>query len=126
LKKEQEKVIRLSPASEHKNVEQLGIGFVGAGNYASLHLVPNLKKRSDARLLGLVSATGLSAKQKAEKFGFAYCATDLKAIIDDPAIDAVFIGTRHSTHADFTVQAPWMPVNTCLWKSRWWSVKNSW
>jgi len=105
LKKEQEKVIRLSPASEHKNVEQLGIGFVGAGNYASLHLVPNLKKRSDARLLGLVSATGLSAKQKAEKFGFAYCATDLKAIIDDPAIDAVFIGTRHSTHADFTVQA---------------------
>jgi predicted dehydrogenase len=68
-------------------------------------LLPHLKNNADVQLLWLMSATGLNAKMKAEKFGFTYCTTDLKQVLDDPAIDALFIGTRHSTHADFTIQA---------------------
>jgi polar amino acid transport system substrate-binding protein len=56
-------------------------------------------------LIGLASATGLNAKQKAERFGFNYCATDIKPLLEDPSIEALFIGTRHSTHADFAIQA---------------------
>lgn len=105
--KPQPKVIRTvgKAAGTHAGKERLGIGFVGAGNYASVNLLPHLKNRADVQLVGLVSATGVSAKQKAERFGFSYCGTDLSALLDDPAIDAVFIGTRHGTHADFTIRA---------------------
>ncbi|HXI61953.1 MAG TPA: bi-domain-containing oxidoreductase, partial [Pyrinomonadaceae bacterium] len=105
LKRPQEKVVRISPAIEHKKTERLGVGFVGAGNYSSVHLIPHLKSAKDVQLLGVVSATGLNAKQKAEKFGFSYCATDIKPLLDDAGVDAIFIGTRHSTHADFAIQA---------------------
>jgi len=105
LNRPQEKVVRTAPALEPNRLERLGVGFVGAGNYASAQLIPHLKSSSDVQLLGVVSATGVNAKQKAEKFGFSYCATELKPLLEDPAVDAIFIGTRHSTHADFTIQA---------------------
>jgi predicted dehydrogenase/threonine dehydrogenase-like Zn-dependent dehydrogenase len=105
LNRPQEKVVRIAPSIEHKKTERLGVGFVGAGNYSSVHLIPHLKGSGDVQLLGVASATGLNAKQKAEKFEFSYCATDLKPLLDDAAVDAIFIGTRHSTHADFTIQA---------------------
>ncbi len=105
LSKPQEKVVPAKAVTPHKQIESLGVGFVGAGNYASAQLLPHLKNNPQVQLLGLVSATGLSAKQKADKFGFAYCGTDIKALIEDSSIDAVFIGTRHSTHADFAIQA---------------------
>lgn len=105
LNRPQEKVVRITPTIEHKRVDRLGVGFVGAGNYSSVHLIPHLKSAGDVQLLGVVSATGLNAKQKAEKFGFSYCATDIRPLLDDAGVDAIFIGTRHSTHADFTIQA---------------------
>jgi predicted dehydrogenase/threonine dehydrogenase-like Zn-dependent dehydrogenase len=105
LDRPQEKIVRLASATEHKRQVTLGIGFVGAGNYSSVNLIPHLKSSSDVQLLGVASATGVNAKQKAEKFGFAYCATDIKPLLEDPNIDAIFIGTRHATHADFTMQA---------------------
>src|SRR5262245_21668412 len=97
------KAVKIAAAS-HAGKERLGVGFVGAGNYASVHLLPHLKKRADVQLLGLVSATGVSAKQKADRFGFSYCGTDLNSLLEDSSIDAVFIGTRHGTHAEFTIR----------------------
>jgi predicted dehydrogenase/threonine dehydrogenase-like Zn-dependent dehydrogenase len=105
LNKPQTRVVETKAATSHQKSETLGVGFIGAGNYASAQLLPHLKNNPAVQLLGLVSATGLSAKQKADKFGFAYCGTDVKAIIEDASVGAVFIGTRHSTHADFAIQA---------------------
>ena len=101
----QSPVVRVKPAGAHTAKDRLGVGFVGAGNYAALHLLPHLQKDERISLAGLVTATGMNAKQKADKFGFSYCTTDLQAVLDDEAVDAVFIATRHSTHADFTVRA---------------------
>ncbi|MEM8557590.1 MAG: Gfo/Idh/MocA family oxidoreductase, partial [Bacteroidota bacterium] len=58
-----------------------------------------------ATLTGLVTATGPSAVQKGGKFGFSYVTTDLDSLLRDDATDALFIATRHSTHAEFTVRA---------------------
>lgn len=105
MEKPQEPVVRLRPAQAHAPKGRLGVGFVGAGNYAALHLLPHLQKNEHVQLQGLVTATGLNAQQKADKFGFGYCTTELDAVLRDEAVDTVFIATRHSTHADFTVQA---------------------
>jgi polar amino acid transport system substrate-binding protein len=105
LEKHQEPIIEVRPGAARKRQETLGVGFIGAGNYSSLHLLPHLQKRTDVQLLGLVTATGLNARQRADKFGFAYCATNIRHVLEDSSVDAVFIATRHSTHADFAIQA---------------------
>src|SRR5215831_4707753 len=92
VNRRQEKVLTVTARQTHKSADQLGIGFVGAGNYSSVHLLPHLKTNQSVKLIGLASATGLNAKQKAERFGFDYCATDIEALLRDPAIDALFIG----------------------------------
>lgn len=103
--KEHSQVIRTAAASTTNRSDVLQIGFVGAGNYASRFLLPHLTDLDNAELKGLVTATGISAEKKASKFGFEYCTTDADAIFEDDTIDAVFIATRHSTHAEFTKKA---------------------
>jgi predicted dehydrogenase len=97
--------VRVRPSTTHVPTDELGVGFVGAGNYASLYLIPHLQKNSGTKLIGLVTATGMNAQQKADKFGFDYCTTDLQPLLDDESINAVFIATRHSTHAEFATRA---------------------
>ena len=101
VEREQPDVVRVSQAPAATPRPGLHVGFVGAGNYAALHLIPHLATRSDVSLATLVTATGLNARSKAERFGFASAATDIESILTDDAVDAVFIGTRHGTHADF-------------------------
>src|SRR5690606_14566137 len=84
---------------------RLGVGFAGAGSYAARRRPPHVQQHEHARLQGVVPATGLNAQQKAEKFGFEYCTTEIEAIPQDEGVDVVFIATRHSTHADFTIRA---------------------
>jgi polar amino acid transport system substrate-binding protein len=101
----QDEVVRVQPESTHVPADNLGVGFVGAGNYASVHLIPHVRDHARASLVGLTTATGMNAQQKADKFGFDYCTTDLQPLLDDERIDAVFIATRHSTHAEFATRA---------------------
>ncbi|MEO6461583.1 MAG: bi-domain-containing oxidoreductase, partial [Candidatus Eisenbacteria bacterium] len=85
--------------------EPVGLGFLGAGNFATSMLLPHLKGRKDARLTGVVTASGLTARGAAEKFGFAFCASDAEEILADPATDAVFVVTRHHLHAGYAERA---------------------
>ena len=86
-------------------VDQLHVGFIGAGNYASLHLLPHLHKRSDVSLIGLSGATGISSKKQGQKFQFEYCTSQTEELILDPNIHSLWIATRHRTHADLVVQS---------------------
>ena len=81
-----------------------GVNFIGAGNYASAVLVPAFA-RAEARLVAIGSGGGLSARQLAEKHGFAKAVTDTGALIEDTEADSVVIATRHDSHADLTLRA---------------------
>jgi predicted dehydrogenase/threonine dehydrogenase-like Zn-dependent dehydrogenase len=81
------------------------LGFVGAGNYASSMLLPHLTGRDDVALRQVVTTSALSASNAKRKFGFANASTDLDAVLTDPEIDAVFVVTRHSSHAELTCRA---------------------
>ena len=101
----QDEIVRVQSEDTHVPTDQLGVGFVGAGNYASVHLIPHVRDYARAILVGLATATGMNAQQKADKFGFEYCTTDLQPLLDDERIEALFIATRHSTHAEFATRA---------------------
>ncbi|MFD7817118.1 bi-domain-containing oxidoreductase [Streptomyces sp. NPDC059785] len=81
------------------------LAFVGAGNYATSMLLPHLAQREGVTLSTVVTTTALSAANARHKFGFARATTDLDAVLGDPTVDAVFVVTRHSSHAELTRQA---------------------
>ncbi|WP_037621687.1 bi-domain-containing oxidoreductase [Streptomyces aureus] len=81
------------------------LAFVGAGNYATSMLLPHLAQRDGVELSTVVTTTALSAANAQRKFGFSEATTDLDAVLGDKSIDAVFVVTRHSSHADLTRKA---------------------
>jgi predicted dehydrogenase/threonine dehydrogenase-like Zn-dependent dehydrogenase len=83
----------------------LGIGVLGAGNFAQNTLLPALKLVSEASLVGVCNATGLRSRHVADKFGFAYCTDSEQVILDDPNVKAVVISTRHNLHASQVLAA---------------------
>ncbi|MEU5512120.1 bi-domain-containing oxidoreductase [Streptomyces fungicidicus] len=81
------------------------LAFVGAGNYASSMLLPHLAQREGVTLSTVVTTTALSGANARRKFGFERATTDLDAVLGDPSVDAVFVVTRHSSHAELTRKA---------------------
>ncbi|MEU5023687.1 bi-domain-containing oxidoreductase [Streptomyces milbemycinicus] len=81
------------------------LAFVGAGNYATSMLLPHLVRHDGVELSTVVTTTALSAANAQRKFGFAEATTDLDAVLGDKSIDAVFVVTRHSSHAELTRRA---------------------
>ncbi len=77
----------------------LGIGCIGAGNFARAVLLPALKRHPALRLRLLASAGGLTALHTGERLGFETVTTDEEEVYRDPAVGAVFVLTRHDLHA---------------------------
>jgi predicted dehydrogenase/threonine dehydrogenase-like Zn-dependent dehydrogenase len=92
--------VRTVPASG-----RLGIGFIGAGAYASTMLLPHLTGRDDVELVHVATATSLSCITAQRRFGFHHAGTDYEELLADPDIDAVFVVTRHHSHAAITAEA---------------------
>ena len=93
------------PARARAASDPVGIGFLGAGNFATSMLLPHLKAKAGVKLTGVVTASGLTARGAAEKFGFAFCASDADELFRDASTHAVFVVTRHHLHAAFAEKA---------------------
>jgi predicted dehydrogenase/threonine dehydrogenase-like Zn-dependent dehydrogenase len=81
------------------------LGFIGAGNYATSMLLPHLRDSSEAELVSVATTKALSGLNAQRKFGFSTITTDVETVLDDDSLDAVFIVTRHHSHANLVCQA---------------------
>ncbi|TYL50146.1 zinc-binding dehydrogenase [Nocardioides sp. BGMRC 2183] len=81
------------------------VGFVGAGNYASSMLLPHLARSAEVDLVSVATTRSLSAVNAQRKFGFATATTETEMVLSDPAVDLVFVVTRHHSHADLVCRA---------------------
>lgn len=81
------------------------IGFVGAGNYATSMLLPHLAREEEVTLARVATTRSLSAVNAQRKFGFGGASTAAEDVLDDPDIDAVFVVTRHHSHAELVCRA---------------------
>ena len=84
---------------------RIEIGFVGAGSYASSMLLPHLAGLSTASLAHVATTKSLSAVNAQRKFGFTTASTDADSVFEDRSLDAIFIVTRHATHARLVCRA---------------------
>jgi predicted dehydrogenase/threonine dehydrogenase-like Zn-dependent dehydrogenase len=88
-----------------EEISTVNIGFIGAGNFAQNNLLPHLRKMKEVKLKGVVTSTGISAKDVAKKFGFEYCSSEVDQILQDEEINCVFIATRHNLHSQLVCRA---------------------
>ena len=99
-----QKVI-IKPQTSNIQPSTVSIGFIGAGSYAQNHLLPNIPKSDDVFLSGVMTTTGTSSRSVAERYGFNFCTTSEKDIIENDDINTVFIATRHDSHANYVMKA---------------------
>ena len=85
--------------------DDLGIGMIGAGNYASSMILPNLVKIKAVSFKEVSTATSLSSENAAKKFGFERASTDYKSVLAASDVDIVMIATRHTSHASMVAEA---------------------
>jgi predicted dehydrogenase/threonine dehydrogenase-like Zn-dependent dehydrogenase len=84
---------------------RLAVGFIGAGNYASSMLLPHLSRIDTVSLAHVATTRSLSAVNAQRRFGFANASTVADAVLEDDTLDAIFIVTRHHSHADLVCRA---------------------
>ena len=83
--------------SEHKPAGKVGIAFIGAGSYAQGNLLPNIPhKDSDVLCKSVIDSSGATSKRVAERYGFEFCTSDVKDILDNEDINTVFIATQET------------------------------
>lgn len=88
-----------------KPLDMVGIGFIGAGAYAQAMLLPLLKKRTDVRLVSVMTRSGSHALHAAKRFGFEKASSKAEEVLNDPNVGLVFVSTRHDSHARFACDA---------------------
>tara|TARA_R110000868_G_scaffold345769_3_gene606874 strand:+ start:604 stop:2721 length:2118 start_codon:yes stop_codon:yes gene_type:complete len=80
------------------------IGIVGAGNFTSATILPNLKKIG-AKVKYIASSGGLTGTIMAKKYAISNSTTDYSEILQDDEVDLVLITTRHNMHAAMVLEA---------------------
>lgn len=95
---------RTSAAKGGAGQKTVGIGFIGTGSFARSVLLPALRGTA-AEPVAIASSTGVGPVQLGERHGFATATTDIQAVLDDARVRAVFIATRHDSHAQLVSRA---------------------
>lgn len=84
--------------------EILRLGAIGVGNFARGTIFPALRANRNAMLYSVASATGLAAESARKEFGFTRAETPAQ-LLSDRDVDAVFILSRHDSHARYILEA---------------------
>ena len=93
------------PQKAAASLEKISVGVLGAGNYAQAVFLPILNKTGRVEFKGIATASGLTAKNAAQKFGYGYASSSEDEILHDPAINVVVILTRHQQHSGQAITA---------------------
>jgi predicted dehydrogenase/threonine dehydrogenase-like Zn-dependent dehydrogenase len=99
-----ERRVAVPSTREIAAVSDVVAGFIGAGNFAQSYLLPPLQK-AGVTLATVATSGPVSAQSVAAKFGFRAAATDPAEVLADEAVNAVFVATRHDSHARYVVEA---------------------
>lgn len=97
------------------------VALIGAGNFATRTLLPAMSRLPfPPHIAAVASAQGASALLAAQSCAAEHATTDVTTAFADPSVEAVFITTRHNTHAAQTLEAlkagkhVWVEKPLCL------------
>ncbi len=86
-------------------MEKIRVGIIGAGRIGRVHATNLTYRIPEADLVAVSDIVGEAAEKLAGELGVPAAYQDHRRILDDKAIDAVFICSSTDTHAPFIEQA---------------------
>jgi predicted dehydrogenase len=90
-------------------VKPVGFALVGIGNLSMGQLLPAFAKCKLAKPVALVSGHPDKARAQAEKYGIdaknIYNYENFDSIVDNPAVDVVYVVLPNSMHPEYTIRA---------------------
>jgi predicted dehydrogenase/threonine dehydrogenase-like Zn-dependent dehydrogenase len=100
----QQNTIFLQSNQDSQSPSKTQIGAIGAGAFAGSTLFPALGK-TEAQLVAIASASGISSDHLGKKFQFGRNTTDYKSLLQDEGINTILITTQHNSHAQFICES---------------------
>jgi predicted dehydrogenase/threonine dehydrogenase-like Zn-dependent dehydrogenase len=95
-----------NPRARAAGTGGVSLAIIGAGEFATASVLPNVRKLSNLyRLHAIVDASGARALNVARQFGAQLASSEYEEILADPRVDAVYIATRHASHAQLVLAA---------------------
>ena len=91
---------RMTPARADAHV-----GLIGCGNFAFSHIAYFLERNVGRVIRGAMDIEGARAESIARRYGMHYATDDARRVIDDPAIDLIYVASNHASHAEYAIQA---------------------
>ncbi|MCC6681118.1 MAG: Gfo/Idh/MocA family oxidoreductase [Phycisphaeraceae bacterium] len=85
-------------------MKRVNIGLIGCGRLGRTHAAC-LAKIPEAVLNAYADVDEKAAQAMLQEFGGSYATTQVQRIFDDDAIDAIYICTRHDSHAPLAIAA---------------------
>jgi predicted dehydrogenase len=86
---------------------RIGYAVVGLGSIAEIAVLPSFRKSKTSKLMALVSHDESRAQALGAKFGVNHCYSyeNYDKCLKQPGVDAVFITSVNSAHAEQTIRA---------------------
>ena len=92
------------PSLQPRSKDTLRVGCIGTGGFARGIMLPHLRSAAGLILQSVASRTGAAAESARSGFGFTM-AESPSELMANPNVDAVFILTRHNSHAAYVASA---------------------
>jgi predicted dehydrogenase/threonine dehydrogenase-like Zn-dependent dehydrogenase len=80
--------------------DKVRVGCIGAGGFARGIIFPHLRSSAGVLLESVATSTGAAAASARTGFGFKLAESPYE-LLDNPNLDAVFVITRHNSHAAY-------------------------
>ena len=87
------------------STSNIRIGIVGAGDNTRRRHIPGLRAVAGVEIVGVINRTPESTSKVAAEFGIPRQFPNWQALVADPAIDAIMIGTWPNLHCEVTCAA---------------------
>ncbi len=96
-------------SNPNKPQKSLGVALVGLGGYSTYQLAPALQDTKYCHLAAIVTGTSEKAETWSSRYNISkehiYNYENFDTIVDDEAVDIVYVVLPNSMHADFTIRA---------------------
>lgn len=86
------------------SARDLRFGLIGCGNLGAVH-ARCVSRVGGARFTAFADAAPAAAERLLAEHGGDYATADVARLLDDPALDAVYICTHHDSHAPLAIAA---------------------
>jgi predicted dehydrogenase len=80
-------------------------GIIGCGDVTEVKSGPALQKIANSALVAVMRRNGVLAQDYAQRHGVPKWYDNAQALIDDPAVDAVYVATPPYAHQEYTLAA---------------------